>query len=45
MRALEPTISLEAIARRLNDRRRKPPRGGLWTGKQVARVLARVRPA
>jgi hypothetical protein len=45
MRALEPTISLEAIARRLNDRRRKPPRGGRWTGKQVARGLARLKPA
>jgi DNA invertase Pin-like site-specific DNA recombinase len=45
MRASEPTISMEAIARRLNDRRRKPPRGGRWTGKQVARVLARLKPA
>jgi DNA invertase Pin-like site-specific DNA recombinase len=45
MRAKEPTLSLEAIGRRLNERRRKPPRGERWTGKQVARVLARIRPA
>jgi DNA invertase Pin-like site-specific DNA recombinase len=45
MRAAEPSLSMEEIARRLNGRRRKPPRGELWTGKQVARVLARLKPA
>jgi DNA invertase Pin-like site-specific DNA recombinase len=43
IRAKEPAISLEAIARKLNARRRKPPRGERWTGKQVARVLARIK--
>jgi DNA invertase Pin-like site-specific DNA recombinase len=42
MRAADPGLSMEAIARRLNDRRRKPPRGERWTGKQVARVLAKL---
>jgi DNA invertase Pin-like site-specific DNA recombinase len=45
MREKEPALSLEEIARRLNRRRRRPPRGELWTGKQVARVLARIKPA
>lgn len=43
MRAKEPAISLEAIARGLNAKRRKPPRGERWTGKQVARVLDRLK--
>jgi DNA invertase Pin-like site-specific DNA recombinase len=42
MRAAEPALSMEEIARRLNSRRRKPPRGELWTGKQVRRVLDRI---
>ena len=45
MRAADPGLSMEEIARRLNTRRRKPPRGERWTGKQVARVLARLKTA
>ena len=47
-RTVEPDITLRAIAHRLNERRTKTPRGkagAKWTGKQVGRVLARVRPA
>jgi DNA invertase Pin-like site-specific DNA recombinase len=45
MRASEPGLSMEEIARRLNARRRRPPRGETWSGKQVARVLGRLKPA
>ena len=45
MRKKDPCLSLEAIARKLNSRRRKPPRGERWSGKQVARVLARLESA
>lgn len=37
-----PGISLEGIARVLNERKRRTPRGGAWTGKQVARATARA---
>lgn len=42
IRAEEPDASLEQIARRLNARNRKTPRGKAWTGKQVARALDRA---
>jgi DNA invertase Pin-like site-specific DNA recombinase len=44
-REAEPGLSLEETARRLNARRRRPPQGKLWSGKQVQRVLDRIRPA
>jgi DNA invertase Pin-like site-specific DNA recombinase len=45
-RAKEPGLGLAELGRRLDEARRKPPRGGdgKWTGKQVARVLARLKP-
>jgi hypothetical protein len=43
MRASEPAMSLEEIARRLNGKRRNTPRGELWTGRQVKRVLDRLK--
>jgi DNA invertase Pin-like site-specific DNA recombinase len=42
IRAENPAISLEQIAVRLNARRRKTPRGGEWTGRQVKRALDRL---
>lgn len=42
IRAEEPDASLEEIARRLNGRNRKTPRGKAWTGKQVARAIRRA---
>jgi DNA invertase Pin-like site-specific DNA recombinase len=43
IRAEEVGISMEKIAARLNERERKTPRKREWTGKQVARVLARIK--
>ena len=44
-RQAEPDLTLQAIADRLNARRRKTPRGKSWTPTQVRRVLNRIRPA
>jgi DNA invertase Pin-like site-specific DNA recombinase len=44
-RELEPNLSLRAIADRLNEKRRRTPRGKAWTPTQVKRVLDRIRPA
>jgi hypothetical protein len=44
-KAAEPGIGLAELARRLNGARRRTPRGKPWTGKQVARVLARLESA
>jgi DNA invertase Pin-like site-specific DNA recombinase len=41
MRA-EPDVSLQALANRLNAKRRKTPRGKSWTPTQVKRVLDRA---
>jgi DNA invertase Pin-like site-specific DNA recombinase len=41
-RAERPRITLAALARKLNEARRRAPRGGKWTGKQVGLVLARL---
>jgi hypothetical protein len=38
----EPGLTLRAIADRLNERRRKTPRGGSWGPEQVRRVLDRL---
>jgi DNA invertase Pin-like site-specific DNA recombinase len=43
IRAEDPGASMAAIAAELNRRRRKTPRGKAWTGKQVRRVLDRLR--
>jgi DNA invertase Pin-like site-specific DNA recombinase len=42
--ATDPGLSLEGIARVLNDRKRRTPRGKAWTGKQVARAIRRAGP-
>lgn len=42
IRAEDPYVSMEEIARKLNARNRKTPRGKAWTGKQVARALERA---
>src|SRR6185312_6378357 len=39
----EPGLSLRALADRLNERRRRTPRGKAWTAAQVKRVLDRIR--
>jgi DNA invertase Pin-like site-specific DNA recombinase len=44
-RQAEPGLTLQAIADRLNEKRRKTPRGKSWTPTQVKRVLDRIRPA
>jgi len=41
----EPGLSLRALADRLNERRRRTPRGKAWTAAQVKRVLDRIRTA
>jgi DNA invertase Pin-like site-specific DNA recombinase len=41
----EPRLTLQAIADRLNAKRRKTPRGKAWTPTQVKRVLDRINPA
>lgn len=42
IRAQDPDVSMEGIARVLNDRKRRTPRGKAWTGKQVARAIRRA---
>jgi DNA invertase Pin-like site-specific DNA recombinase len=44
-RQAEPDLTLQAIADRLNEKRRRTPRGKPWTPTQVKRVLDRIRPA
>jgi DNA invertase Pin-like site-specific DNA recombinase len=44
-RQAEPGLSLRALADRLNERRRRTPRGQAWTAAQVKRVLDRIRTA
>lgn len=39
-----PGLKMEEIARRLNLKRIKTPRGKAWEGKQVKRILDRARP-
>jgi DNA invertase Pin-like site-specific DNA recombinase len=41
-RDAEPELSLGQIARRLNEKRRKTPRGKSWTATQVKRALDRA---
>lgn len=42
-RELEPRLSLHALADRLNEKRRRTPRGKAWSAAQVKRVLDRIR--
>jgi Recombinase len=44
-RDLEPGLSLHALADRLNEKRRRTPRGKPWTATQVKRVLDRIQMA
>jgi DNA invertase Pin-like site-specific DNA recombinase len=44
-RQAEPGLSLRALADRLNERRRRTPRGQAWSAAQVKRVLDRIRTA
>jgi DNA invertase Pin-like site-specific DNA recombinase len=44
-RQAEPDLSLRALADRLNEKRRRTPRGKAWSAAQVKRVLDRIRPA
>lgn len=42
IREANPEVTMEGIARILNERKRRTPRGKPWTGKQVALALARA---
>ena len=44
-RQAEPGLRLRALADRLNEKRRRTPRGKAWTATQVKRVLDRIRTA
>jgi DNA invertase Pin-like site-specific DNA recombinase len=44
IRAEDPDASMEEIARQLNARKRRTPRGKVWSGKQVARAIDRAKP-